>query len=349
MSGPLIQILGYKFEHGCTRTDASLITADAERAFLTVDSGFPLTKLEQSLQEGVPFAYAFPATQVPILFTESDWVGLIPSKQRTGSTAARPADEQRECGPALLGPVAARPADEARAVPCARAQEIALLRPGARLLWKPDLHPRRGGGCARRPSGRAVLARTGGSKSQVAGRFRSSLARQGSGLAAAYFDALSRVEPGAAGPPRGRRPTEGSLRGLPLGRSRLRRSNQRLPEECRSAAPAHPPAMGPSPANLRCREASHSGRRFSRTRKKGRITCTQSLRHVPPADSPDQLLEALVAYSNVLIARWTAADLSEAERNRLPRARAASACRMIPRDCLPAKFNELERLVLDLR
>jgi hypothetical protein len=82
--GPLIQILGYKFEQGCSRNDASLITGDAERAFLTVDSGFPLTKLEQALQEGTPFSYAFPATTVPILFTENDWRSVLPTKQRGG-------------------------------------------------------------------------------------------------------------------------------------------------------------------------------------------------------------------------------------------------------------------------
>jgi hypothetical protein len=82
--GPLIQILGYKFENGCSAKGASLITENAERAFLTVDSGFPLTRLEQSLEKGVPFTYDYPATQVPILFNENDWATLLPTKQRTG-------------------------------------------------------------------------------------------------------------------------------------------------------------------------------------------------------------------------------------------------------------------------
>ena len=58
--------------------------------------------------------------------------------------------------------------------------------------------------------------------------------------------------------------------------------------------------MGPLRSNLRCLEASHSGRRFSRTRRKDHRVHA-SLRHVHTG-SPDQLLEALVAYSNVLIA-----------------------------------------------
>ena len=85
-AGKLIQILGYKFERGCSPKDASLITVDAERAFLTVDSGFPLTQLEEALQKGTPFVYAFPATRVPILLSEKDWIALVPAKERPGAT-----------------------------------------------------------------------------------------------------------------------------------------------------------------------------------------------------------------------------------------------------------------------
>src|SRR6202034_3377664 len=83
---PLIQVLGYQFENGCSHDSATLITANAERAFLTLDSGFPLTKLEQSLQQGAPFTYAYPATRVPILFHEDDWLSLLPAKDRAGAT-----------------------------------------------------------------------------------------------------------------------------------------------------------------------------------------------------------------------------------------------------------------------
>lgn len=84
--GPLIDVLGYQFENGCNQKDATLITANAERAFVTLDSGFPLTKLEQSLQHGSPFTYAYPATRIPILFREEDWLALLPAKQRAGQT-----------------------------------------------------------------------------------------------------------------------------------------------------------------------------------------------------------------------------------------------------------------------
>ncbi|HUH62103.1 MAG TPA: hypothetical protein VLZ50_03850 [Terracidiphilus sp.] len=69
----LVQILGYRFQPACGQRNAALITASSERAFLTVDSGFPLTALEQDLQKGRTFAYSFPPTQIPILLTEKNW------------------------------------------------------------------------------------------------------------------------------------------------------------------------------------------------------------------------------------------------------------------------------------
>ena len=72
----LVQVLGYRFQKPCGQPDASLITANAERAFLTIDSGFPLTGLEQALGKNEPFTYSFPATRVPMFFEEKDWNGV---------------------------------------------------------------------------------------------------------------------------------------------------------------------------------------------------------------------------------------------------------------------------------
>lgn len=77
----LIRLLGYRFEHGCSHQNASLITEDAERAFLTVDSGFPITRLEESLEKGETFTYKYPATSVPVLFSQKDWMALSQSRQ----------------------------------------------------------------------------------------------------------------------------------------------------------------------------------------------------------------------------------------------------------------------------
>lgn len=70
---PLLLVLGYRARPDCGQRSTYLETADPQRAFLTIDSGFPLPDLEKALQEGKPFSYPFPTSRVPVLFTESDW------------------------------------------------------------------------------------------------------------------------------------------------------------------------------------------------------------------------------------------------------------------------------------
>jgi hypothetical protein len=70
---PLLRILGYQTRPDCGTPGTSLQTEDPERAFLAIDSGFPLPELEQTLQGGKPFAYPFAYSPVPVLFAEHDW------------------------------------------------------------------------------------------------------------------------------------------------------------------------------------------------------------------------------------------------------------------------------------
>jgi len=69
----LLVILGYRLQQSCG-PNAALETADANRAFLTIDSGFPLADLEEALREGKPFDTPYPSTKVPVLYKLSDWV-----------------------------------------------------------------------------------------------------------------------------------------------------------------------------------------------------------------------------------------------------------------------------------
>jgi hypothetical protein len=82
----LIQVLGYRLRQNCGEKNVFLATANPERAFLTIDSGFPLTALEEALQKGTPFNYAFPATQVPVMFNETEWVGASVGRKRTSGS-----------------------------------------------------------------------------------------------------------------------------------------------------------------------------------------------------------------------------------------------------------------------
>ena len=70
---PLLRILGYRTSADCGAAETSLQTENPERAFLAIDSGFPLSELEKTLQGGKPFEYPFDSSPVPVLFSENDW------------------------------------------------------------------------------------------------------------------------------------------------------------------------------------------------------------------------------------------------------------------------------------
>ncbi|MGB8987509.1 MAG: hypothetical protein WCC37_12975, partial [Candidatus Sulfotelmatobacter sp.] len=70
---PLLAVLGYRTRPNCGAADTSLQTADSERAFVTIDSGFPLPELERTLQGGGPFAYTYSSSPVPVLFEAGSW------------------------------------------------------------------------------------------------------------------------------------------------------------------------------------------------------------------------------------------------------------------------------------
>ncbi len=83
-AAPLLSIIGYRLREGCGK-NVTLETAEPEKAFLTIDSGFPLAQLEQTLQGGKPFVYPFPSSQVPLLFSASDWTQVDPNEKQAGN------------------------------------------------------------------------------------------------------------------------------------------------------------------------------------------------------------------------------------------------------------------------
>ncbi|MGC1448930.1 MAG: hypothetical protein WA830_02730 [Candidatus Sulfotelmatobacter sp.] len=82
---PLLRILGYRAQANCGHPETLLRTEDPERAFLTIDSGFPLVELEQTLQGGKPFEYAYVSSPVPVLFAESAWTKASPKNFKESS------------------------------------------------------------------------------------------------------------------------------------------------------------------------------------------------------------------------------------------------------------------------
>jgi hypothetical protein len=72
-TGELLKVLGYRMRGGCG-AELVLETLNAARAFLTIDSGFPLAQLEQALRTSRPFEYDFRPSQVPVLYGPDFWL-----------------------------------------------------------------------------------------------------------------------------------------------------------------------------------------------------------------------------------------------------------------------------------
>ena len=312
-AGKLIQILGYKFEHGCSRTDASLITADAERAFLTVDSGFPLTQLEEALQKGTPFRLCLSShsRSHPVLREGLDSAG--PGQGETRSDSARLADERPKCRSPVLGHGAARPGTR-----------LALFQsPGLRRLlgYAPVLDFYGSRLCIRSgavvvPGGDAAEQSwqgLAGASPKTPGDFVYHLLAKDQGWLAAYFDALSRVSPAQQA-----RLAEGD---------RLKR----LYEAYRSGIPGVGAGTGVFPRNSDLL-LLFTGLRwdakgeplvpgnldlwrevFARGDKAYHLHA--SSKFLRDANSPEALLEALVACSNFVSDSRAVAGLPGAQRN----------------------------------
>jgi hypothetical protein len=72
-TGELLKVIGYRIRGACG-SDVVLETVNAGRAFLTIDSGFPIAELERSLRLGQPFQYDFRPAQVPVMFDTAFWL-----------------------------------------------------------------------------------------------------------------------------------------------------------------------------------------------------------------------------------------------------------------------------------
>jgi hypothetical protein len=93
---PLLRAMGYKFGHPCGPA-TELATDDPERAFLTIDSGFPLVDLEEALRAHTPFSYDYAPSRVPVLFSARAW--MISEKSEKGENQK---SDQKDVVDALL-------------------------------------------------------------------------------------------------------------------------------------------------------------------------------------------------------------------------------------------------------
>jgi len=195
-AGPLLAILGYRLRHECGQPDASLETADPERAFVTTDSGFPLPALEQTLAGGPPFLYPFPVSSVPAMFSEGEWVRA--SRLSDGPASGHLIDVLlRDPNLARLYWALSRLDSDTRfALWSTIGIDKLSRRAGVLDFYGEHICIRDGrvvvpGGTAAEPGWKHLV----GAGPESPGRFVENLVAKDHGWLAAYFDVLSRARP----------------------------------------------------------------------------------------------------------------------------------------------------------
>jgi hypothetical protein len=191
-AGHLLETLGYGFQQDCGHRNTALRTANAERAFLTIDSGFPLTALEEALVEDRSFSYSFRSTTVPLILPEQDWLSATTWKRKPDTnlldTLLHDQDLDR-----LYAALAK--CDAETRVALDHSPGLKRLVPYAAVV---DLY----GSQITIRSGKVMVpgAESGwedlvGASAHSPGQFVTSLLSKDRGWLAAYFDVLSRLDP----------------------------------------------------------------------------------------------------------------------------------------------------------
>ncbi len=188
-TGDLLRVLGYRMRGGCG-SDLVLETVNATRAFLTIDSGFPLAQLEEALRTNRPFTLDYHRTKVPLLYNVAYWQ---PTREKQGGEfidyfLADPSLCRLYLGLSKLDPITA--AELRKAAPVQRIKAFAHVL---------DFF----GGMFQIVNGHAMVP--GGARSERAwadlvtvspakgGEFFEKLLSKDDGWMASYFDALARI------------------------------------------------------------------------------------------------------------------------------------------------------------
>jgi hypothetical protein len=191
-TGNLLKILGYRMRGTCGG-DLVLETVNPSRAFLTVDSGFPLTVLEQSLRANHPFQFAYAPTPIPVLYDQKYWL-----------TAAGRNGQSDFMDAFLSDPSLCRLYLGLSHLDRQTAQALRAQAPPNKLKAFAHVLDFFGGmfqirnGAAVVPGSPKVWASLTGASPANPGAFFEKLIATDDGWLASYFDALSRIEGGPA-------------------------------------------------------------------------------------------------------------------------------------------------------
>jgi hypothetical protein len=185
----ILRILGYRMRGGCG-ADVVLETVNATRAFLTIDSGFPLSQLEQALRTNRPFVLDYHPARVPVLYTVDYWRSA--KEKTTGEFIDFFLSDPSLCrlylGLSKLDPDTAQDLREAIPAPRLKVYSHVLDFYGAMFQIRGGKVITPGG--ARSEKAWAELA---GAQPSAGAAFIEKLVAKDDGWLASYFDALARV------------------------------------------------------------------------------------------------------------------------------------------------------------
>ncbi|MBA3975533.1 MAG: hypothetical protein C0504_15105 [Candidatus Solibacter sp.] len=189
-TGELLRILGFRMRGGCG-SEVVLETVNASRAFLTIDSGFPIAGLEQALRSNRVFEMDYKPTRVKVLYGPEYWLSAKEkfSGELIDAFLGDPALCRLYLGIVKLDP---ETAEQVR-----KTMPVARVRAFAHVF---DFF----GGMLRLKDGKAVVPggqRSAAAWSELAGaspdkgvEFIEKLIMKDDGWMASYFDSLSRIE-----------------------------------------------------------------------------------------------------------------------------------------------------------
>jgi hypothetical protein len=188
-TGELLKILGFRLRGACG-SDVALETVNASRAFLAMDSGFPLARLEQSLRTNRPFSHDFKPTRVPVIFSSDYWLSV--KEKAAGEFIDAFLNDPSMCrlylGLAKLDPETAE--DVRKAMPLQRIRAFAHVFDffGGMFRIRNGVATAPGGD--RSAAAWAELAGVGPDKGAA---FLEKIVTKDDGWMASYFDSLSRI------------------------------------------------------------------------------------------------------------------------------------------------------------
>ncbi len=187
-TGNLLKALGYRMRGSCGG-DLVLETVNATKAFLTVDSGFPLSELEADLRANHRFELSYAPTPIPVLYTPAYWLSALGR------------NNQAEFIDALLGdPSLCRLYLGLSHLDHATAEALRKQAPATKLKLYANVLDFYGSmfqiknGAAVVPGSPKTWSSMIGVSPSNPGQFFERLISTDDGWAASYFDALSRIE-----------------------------------------------------------------------------------------------------------------------------------------------------------